>query len=94
MFVILGFIFMIVFFIDLRSYLFDYQVGREDFSSMGALVYAIHAQEPINHIGIILSLAFAIGCFIVASQPVQTVSSFWQKVLDRQIIRQQNSPIS
>ena len=77
MFIILGLIFMAMFFYDLRSYLFDYQVGREDFSSAGALVYSIHAQEPINHIWIILSLAFAIGCFIVASQPVQTVSSFW-----------------
>lgn len=77
MLIILGLIFMAMFFYDLRSYLFDYQAGREDFSSMGALVYAIHAQEPINHIGIILSLAFAIGCFIVASQPVQTISSFW-----------------
>ena len=76
MLIILGLIFMAMFFYDLRSYIFDYQVGREDFSSMGALVYAIHAQEPINHIGIILSLAFAIGCFIVASQPIQTVSSF------------------
>lgn len=77
MFIILGLIFMAMFFYDLRSYLFDYQVGREDFSSMGALVYAIHAQEPINHIEIILSLTFAIGCFFVASQPVQTVTSFW-----------------
>lgn len=77
MLIILGLIFMGMFFYDLRSYLFDYQVGREDFSSMGALVYAIHAQEPINHIGIILSLAFAIGCFIAASQPVQIISSFW-----------------
>ncbi len=77
MFVILGLIFMGMFFYDLRSYLFDYQAGREEFSNMGALVYAIHAQEPINHIGIILSFAFAIGCFIVASQPVQTIPSFW-----------------
>lgn len=77
MLIILGLVFMAMFFYDLRSYFFDYQVGREDFSSMGALVYAIHAQEPINHIGIILSLAFAIGCFIIASQPVQTVSFFW-----------------
>lgn len=77
MFIILGLIFMAMFFYDLRSYLFDYQVGREDFSSAGALVYAIHAQEPINHIWIILSFAFAIGCFIIASQPVQAVSSFW-----------------
>ena len=77
MLIILGLIFMTTFFYDLRSYLFDYQVGREEFSSMGALVYAINAQEPINHIEIILSLAFAIGCFIVASQPVQTVPSFW-----------------
>lgn len=77
MLTILGLVFMVVFFYDLRSYLFDYQVGREDFSSMGALVYAIHAQEPISHIMIMLSLAFAIGCFILASQPVQTVSSFW-----------------
>lgn len=77
MFIILGLIFMAMFFYDLRSYLFDYQVGREDFSSAGALVYAIHAQEPINHIGIILSFAFTIVCFIVASQPVQTVSYFW-----------------
>ena len=77
MIIILGLIFMAMFFYDLRSYIFDYQVGREDFSNAGALVYAIHAQEPINHIGIILSLAFAIGCFIVASQPIQTVSSFW-----------------
>lgn len=43
MLVVLGIIFMAMFFYDLRSYLFDYQVGREDFSSMGALVYAIHA---------------------------------------------------
>lgn len=50
MFIILGIIFMTMFFYDLRSYLFDYQVGREDFSNMGALVYAIHAQEPANHI--------------------------------------------
>ena len=77
MFIILGLIFIAMFFYDLRSYLFDYQVGREDFSSAGALVYAIHAQEPINHIGIILSLSFAIVCFAIASQPVQTVSSFW-----------------
>lgn len=77
MFIVLGIVFMAMFFYDLRSYLFDYQVGREDFSNAGALVYAIHAQEPINHIGIILSLAFAVRCFIVASQPVQTVSSFW-----------------
>lgn len=77
MLIILGLVFMAMFFYDLRSYLFDYQVGHEDFSSMGALVYAIHAQEPINHIRIILSLAFAIGCFIIASQPIQTVSSFW-----------------
>lgn len=77
MFIILGIVFMGMFFYDLQSYLFDYQVGREDFSNMGALVYAIHAQELINHIWIILSLAFAIGCFIVASQPVQTISSFW-----------------
>lgn len=77
MFIILGLIFMAIFFYDLRSYLFDYQVGREDFSSMGALVYAIHAQELINHIWIILSFAFAIGCFAIASQPVQIVSSFW-----------------
>ena len=77
MFIILGLVFVAMFFYDLRSYLFDYQVGREYFSSAGALVYAIHAQEPINHIGIILSLAFAIGCFAIASQPVQTVSSFW-----------------
>ena len=77
MFIILGLVFMATFFYYLQSYLFDYQVGREDFSSMGALVYAIHAQEPINHIGIILSFAFAIGCFAIASQPVQTVSSFW-----------------
>lgn len=77
MFIILGLIFMAIFFYDLRSYLFDYQVVREDFSSAGALVYAIHAQEPINHIWIILSFAFAIGCFIIASQPVQAVSSFW-----------------
>ena len=77
MFIILGIVFITMFFHDLRSYLFDYQVGREDFSSAGALVYAIHAQEPINHIGIILSLAFAIGCFITASQSIQTVSSFW-----------------
>ena len=77
MFVIFGLIFMGVFFINLRSYIFDYRVGREDFSTMGALVYAIHAQEPINHFEIMLSLMFAIGCFIVASQPVQTVLSFW-----------------
>ena len=77
MFIILGLVFIAMFFYDLRSYLFDYQVGREDFSNAGALVYAIHAQEPINHIGIILSLAFAIGCFAIASQSVQTVSSFW-----------------
>lgn len=77
MLIILGLIFMMMFFYDLQSYLFDYQVGREDFSSMGALVYAIHAQEPINHIWIILSLVFAIGCFIVASQPIQTVLYFW-----------------
>ena len=77
MLIILGLIFMAMFFYDLRSYLFDYQVGREYFSNAGALAYAIHAQEPINHIGIILSLAFAIGCFIIASQSVQTVSSFW-----------------
>lgn len=77
MLIILGLIFMAMFFYDLRSYLFDYQVGREEFYSMGALVYAIHAQEPINHIEIILSLALAIVCFIIASQPVQTVSSFW-----------------
>lgn len=77
MFIILGIIFMAMFFYDLRSYLFDYQVGRKDFSRMGALVYAIHAQEPINHIEIMLSLAFAVGCFILAAQPVQTVSSFW-----------------
>lgn len=77
MFVIFGLIFMAMFFYDLRAYIFDYQVGREDFSSMGALVYAIHAQEPINHFEIMLSLMFAIGCFIVASQPVQTVLSFW-----------------
>lgn len=60
MFIILWLAFMGMFFYDLRSYLFDYQVGREDFSSMGALAYAIHAQEPINHIGIILSLAVAL----------------------------------
>ena len=77
MFVVLGIIFLAMFFYDLRSYLFDYQVGREDFSSMGALVYAIHAQEPIDHVWIMLSLAFAIGCFIIAAQPIQTVSSFW-----------------
>ena len=77
MFIILGLVFMAMFFYGLQSYLFDYQVGREDFSNAGALVYAIHAQEPINHIGIILSLAFAIGCFAIASQSVQTVSSFW-----------------
>ena len=77
MLIILGLIFMAIFFYDLRSYLFDYQVGREDFSNAGALVYSIHAQEPINHIGIILSLAFAIGCFIVASQSIQAISSFW-----------------
>ena len=77
MFVVLGVVFMAMFFYDLRSYLFDYRVGREDFSNMGALVYAIHAQEPINHVWIMLSLAFAVGCFILASQPVQTVSSFW-----------------
>ena len=76
MLIILGLIFMVMFFYDLRSYLFDYQVGREDFSNIGALVYAIHAQEPINHIEIILSLSFAIGCFIIASQPVQTASFF------------------
>lgn len=77
MFVILGLIFMAMFFYDMRAYIFDYQIGREDFSSMGALVYAIHAQEPINHVWIVLSLAFTIGCFIIALQPVQTVSSFW-----------------
>ena len=77
MFVILGLVFMCVFFYDMRAYIFDYQVGREDFSTMGALVYAIHAQEPINHAWIILSLAVTIGCFIIAAQPVQTVSSFW-----------------
>lgn len=77
MFVILGIIFIGVLFYNMRSYLFDYQVGREEFSSIGALVYAIHAQEPINHLEVMLSLMFAIGCFIVASQPVQIVSSFW-----------------
>lgn len=77
MLTILGLVFMVVFFYDLRSYLYDYQVGREDFSNMGALVYAIHAQEPISHVWIMLSLAFAIGCFMLAAQPVQTVSSFW-----------------
>ena len=77
MLIILGLIFMAMFFYNLRSYLFDYQVGREYFSNMGALAYAIHAQEPINHIVIILSLAFAVGCFVAASQPVQIVSYFW-----------------
>lgn len=77
MFVILGLIFMAMFFYDMRAYIFDYRAGREDFSSMGALVYAIHAQEPINHVWIMLSLAFTVGCFMLAAQPVQTVSSFW-----------------
>lgn len=73
--IVLALIALAFFFYDLRAYLYDYQVGREEFSPYGALLYAIAAQPLYSHALLALWLVSAIGCFYATT--ITTPPSFW-----------------